>query len=152
MLADGGICCIDNFGLIKEEDRACIHEAMEQQTISVAKANMVTKLTTRCKVLAATTLKARYDNNVSLSDNAGIASPLLSRFDLVLTLSDTRSEDWDKWISSKLLDGLPAGRGQRTDAWSVQKLRAYFQHVQSLKPALSSGAEKVIAHTRRRST
>ena len=148
VLADGGLCCIDNFGLIKEEDKDCIHEAMEQQTISVAKANMTTKLKSRCKVLAATTLKVRYNNNVSLSDNTAIKSPLLSRFDLVLTLLDAHSLAWDKLVSAKLLDGPPAGRAKRADVWSTKKLHLYFQHVQSLKPVLSSRAEKVIVSSR----
>jgi len=145
VLADGGICCIDEFNSIKESDRTCIHEAMEQQSLSIAKAGMVTKLKTRCKVLAATNPKGQYDVNLSLSLNTAIASPLLSRFDIVLTMLDSHSGSWDKVVSSHLLEGRPLAPTTGPECWSTEKLRGYFAHIQTLKPDLSAAASQVLS-------
>ncbi|XP_062177766.1 probable DNA helicase MCM9 isoform X4 [Alnus glutinosa] len=152
VLADGGICCIDEFDSMREHDRSTIHEAMEQQTISVAKAGLVTTLSTRTIVFGATNPKGHYDPDQSLSVNTTLSGPLLSRFDIVLVLLDTKNPEWDAVVSSHILAEGESDKGKHdedpTKIWPLPMLQScrYIHFVKGyFRPVLTKEAEKVIS-------
>ncbi|VEU44747.1 unnamed protein product [Pseudo-nitzschia multistriata] len=99
VLADGGIVCIDEFDKMRPQDRVAIHEAMEQQTISIAKAGITTVLNSRSAVLAAANpVFGRYDDFKSASENIDLMTTILSRFDMIFLVRDVREEERDLMI------------------------------------------------------
>ena len=145
VLADRGICCIDEFSGIRSADRSSIHEAMEQQTLSVAKAGLVCKLNTRTSVFAVTNPKGKYDLNENISVNTAIASPLLSRFDIILVLLDTPNAEWDKIVSSFILSDALVEKTTSHQQWSLSKLQAYINWIkETFQPKVTAEAIRVL--------
>jgi DNA replication licensing factor MCM2 len=96
VLADKGICLIDEFDKMNDYDRTSIHEAMEQQSISISKAGIVTTLQARCAVIAcANPLGGRYKSENSFMDNVDLTDPILSRFDVLCVVKDEIDYDLD---------------------------------------------------------
>ncbi|KAI5448384.1 variant 3, DNA helicase mcm9 [Lathyrus oleraceus] len=150
VLADGGLCCIDEFDSMREHDRATIHEAMEQQTISVAKAGLVTTLSTKTTVFGATNPKGHYDPDQPLSVNTTLSGPLLSRFDIVLVLLDTKNPEWDAVVSSHILSEAEPDRTSNDEdlanIWPLSTLKRYVHYLkEKFRPVLTREAEAVIS-------
>jgi len=126
VLADTGICCIDEFNRLRVGERSGLLEAMEQQTLSVAKAGMVTTLNSRCSVLAAASTLSRYNTRKSLSENLNLTTPLVSRFDLVFGLFQRPKCGEDELICDHVLSRDLTLKSPEHIRWSMPTLRAFI--------------------------
>ena len=110
VLASGGIACIDEIDKMSEEDRSSMHEAMEQQTISIAKAGINAQLKSKCSVLAAANPKrSRFDMTLPLPPQVNMPISLLSRFDIFFIITDDPDPERDNLLADKILNSHRAG-------------------------------------------
>jgi len=147
VLADGGIVCIDEFDKMDVNDRVAIHEAMEQQTISIAKAGITTMLNTRCSVVAAANPKfGTYDDLANTADQMDFETTILSRFDMLFLVKDVRDPDRD-YALCKHMVGLHSGEIVETKEgpMTVLELRKYLSYCRDrCDPRISPEAAEVL--------
>ena len=139
VLADMGICCIDEFDKMEERDRTAIHEVMEQQTVSIAKAGITTTLNARTSVLAAANpIYGRYNRKLTPHQNINLPAALLSRFDLIFLLLDTPDEALDNLLAAHVTHVHRTLAPPKLDftPFDAHFLRAYIAEAKRVNPTI----------------
>ncbi|MBR2255555.1 MAG: minichromosome maintenance protein MCM [Candidatus Methanomethylophilaceae archaeon] len=170
VLADKGLACIDELDKMTDQDRSSLHEAMESQKISVAKAGITATLQCRCSMLAAANPKyGRFESDMPLSDQIDLPPALMSRFDMIFVLTDKPDKKLDRDISKHILSTHQRGQArmapegekfedvdiqkimERTDnirpVYDIETLRKYVAYSKRINPIMTDKAMDLIQNS-----
>lgn len=153
MLSDQGVCCIDEFDKMTYKDQVSIHEAMEQQTITIAKAGINATLNSRTSILAAANpIRGRYDKRKTLRQNVNLSPPIMSRFDLYFVLIDEADPENDRSISRHILQNhvaynegnssLDMAKVALARPFTVEEVKLYVRYVKGKTPVLTEESKR----------
>jgi len=170
VLADKGLACIDELDKMTDQDRSSLHEAMESQRISVAKAGITATLQCRCSMLAAANPKfGRFDDGTPIASQIDLPPALMSRFDLIFVLTDKPDDKYDRKITNHILNVHRRGEVRQVGDdvhlagvdveeirestvnikpfYDLEMLRKYVAYSKRITPVMTEEAEKSIADT-----